>query len=640
MKGIQCISNLYAFLRCKKIYGEKNTGFSRRVRRDSLRSVLMIMLTGIFISGMLLQSKAEAVSAEESGSEIVFLLDASNSMNTQDKNRFAIDAICQMAGSLPSDYKVGVVAYNTEIQMSAGFDTDMRQMEDQLRNVTYKGYTNAGEGMTEALKLFSDQGNVKRYIVMMSDGEIMMKGDAETDQSRAVFAEAVNQAKEKGIKIYIAAIGNELVPGMHIFDAAEITDGAIYWEGMSGSLSQIMNSVISDRFGFPRRSVGVTDGNGGSLHVDVPGGADRMKILLTGDGGIGEVTADYTAESGHTITGQRFAVVDVNRPASQAVDVYFHSADISSVRAYVLTEFTAKPQVSVLYRSEEKLRTEEEIKKNVPPQYDHFADITIQMTDTAGKIHNLWGGTDYEGREIVYTVNGVSYTGTLQQGQIHLTIPADGVEQAEVTVDTGNMEDVYYIEQPVSAAIEKYPDPPFEPEPDYRPLWIILGILGVTIVVLAAWWIKKSRTTFIYVAQPSSSKEPPKKLETKSCFYSGKFNMYVVRTENGRDIPPQTFRLFGRQGGRLSLDRILTDCGIKFGKIGAADIIFYPGPDQSVIIMDQSERCTIMRGTELLKKGMGYPVFYNEKITVSFEDEATEMEIHYKNLKPSEREAI
>lgn len=47
-----------------------------------------------------------------------------------------------------------------------------------------------------------------------------------------------------------------------------------------------------------------------------------------------------------------------------------------------------------------------------------------------------------------------------------------------------------------------------------------------------------------------------------------------------------------------------------------------------------------MRGSEIMKKGMGYPVSYHEKVTVTFEDEMTEMEIHYKNLKPSEREAL
>ena len=116
--------------------------------------------------------------------------------------------------------------------------------------------------------------------------------------------------------------------------------------------------------------------------------------------------------------------------------------------------------------------------------------------------------------------------------------------------------------------------------------------------------------------------------------------MYVVRTRDGRDIPPQTYRLFGRGDGRLTLDRILTDCGIRFGKIGAEDIILYPGPDHNMILMDQSERCTVMRGSEIMKKGMGYPVSYHEKVTVTFEDEMTEMEIHYKNLKPSEREAL
>ena len=103
-------------------------------------------------------------------------------------------------------------------------------------------------------------------------------------------------------------------------------------------------------------------------------------------------------------------------------------------------------------------------------------------------------------------------------------------------------------------------------------------------------------------------------------------------------MPPQTYRLFGHNSKRMTLEQILSSCKIKLGKIGAEDIIFYPGPDHSVIVMDQSERCTALRGMEILKKGMGYPIFYGDKVTITFEDEATEMEIHYKNLKPSERE--
>ena len=114
----------------------------------------------------------------------------------------------------------------------------------------------------------------------------------------------------------------------------------------------------------------------------------------------------------------------------------------------------------------------------------------------------------------------------------------------------------------------------------------------------------------------------------------------MVRTEDGRDVPPQTYRLFGRKSGRLTLDQILTSCGIRFGKIGADGILLYPGPDHSLIVLDQTEGCTVMRGMEILKKGTGYPVYYNAKITVSFEDEQTELELHYRNLKPGEREGI
>lgn len=571
--------------------------------------------------------------------EVVFLLDASGSMKTYDKTRLAVDSIRQAAYSLPSNYKIGVVVYNTGIQTVIPFDTSVELMEAQISSITYNGYTNAGEGLNQAVGLFSEREDVDRYVVMLTDGEIDMPDRQAKEVSRALYTDTSKKAGERGIKICIIAVGSELNdPNMHIFDGAELTDGAIYWEGQSGSLTQIMDRIISDRFTFPRQEAGVTDSNGGGVHVEIPEAVSQMKLLITADGGIGDVRADYAAESGRTITGQSFAIVDMKRPVSNAVDVYFKTADITKVRAYVLSEYTVSPNVSVKYRSEELKRTEEQVKKKIPPEYEHFADITIEMYDTGGKNQNLWQAEVFEGMEVPYTLNGTSYTGTIQQGCIRQTIDADPIDAAEVSVDLSGQDAVYYVEQPVTAEIEKYPDPIFEPAPDYRPLWAVLGLLAAAVALLGVWWFKKSHATIIYVAQPPASKEPSKKFETKSCTYSGKFNMYVIRTESGRDVPPQTFRLFGRAGGRLTLNQILTPSGIKFGKIGAEDIIFYPGPDHSVIVMDQSERCTVLRGAEILKKGMGYPVFYNEKLTITFEDELSEMEIYYKNLKPSERE--
>ena len=94
-----------------------------------------MFLNGIFSS--------YAETGQNDGNEVVFLLDASNSMNAQDKNRLAMDAIRQMAYSLPSDYRTGLVAYNTEIQVKSDALGGKECLENQMEEVAYTGYTNA-----------------------------------------------------------------------------------------------------------------------------------------------------------------------------------------------------------------------------------------------------------------------------------------------------------------------------------------------------------------------------------------------------------------------------------------------------------------------------------------------------------------
>lgn len=586
-------------------------------------------------------NNAFAVSGEVQAKtgEVVFLLDASGSMNTQDKERGAIDAICQAVCCIPTGYQAGVVVYNTGIQASIPFGADPNQIKTQLSSITYNGYTNAGEGINQAVSLFSDGDKGNRSIIILTDGEIDMPGKQEKEQSRALYNDTVERAKDRDIKIYIIAIGDKLGdPKMNIFNGAEATGGGIYWESRSGSLSQIMQRIIRECLGIPYETLGVTDANGGTIYAELPSGASRAKILITSGGGLTGITADYRAESGHTFTGRCYAVVDMKRPASGFAELRFKASEVSDLQASLLIEYDISPALTIDYRFEQLPRTEEEIKKKAPPEYHHFADISIAFLDAGGSHENVFKGEDYEGRQIPFQLNGISYTGGLHQGILSQSIPADGIAAVEAAVDLSSLDGVFYINQPVTAPIKRTPDPVFETEADYWPLWLLLAALTAAIAGIIIWWARKKNTAIIYVTQPPASGGPAKKMETKACAYSGKLNLYVVKTADERDIPPQVCRLFGRAAGPMTLDRVLASCGIKFGKIGAGDITLYPGPDHSVIIVDQSERCTVLRGTEILKKGMGHPVYYNEKLTIAFEDEATEMEIHYKNLKPSERE--
>ncbi len=374
----------------------------------------------LFLSGISFPVMAEdrdGIQRAFSG-EVVFLLDGSGSMNTQDKERLTIDSIRQAAYSLPSGYRTGLVVYNTEVLLEVPLSLTGEEMDAGLESVVYGGYTNAGEGLSRALALFSDHQGTERWIVMLSDGEIDMPDPQRRETSRRLYAQASQLAKERNIKICIVAVGSERSdPQMHIFDGAELTDGAIYWEGQSGSLSRIMDRILSERFAFPRQALGVTDSNGGTVHAQLPEGVSRAKLLITSEKGIGQVTAVYRAEKGRTVTGSRFAVVDMERPGDGGVDVLFETPELSGVQAYLITEFNGKPKVSVDYRIETVPRTEREEKQQQPLEYEHFADITIEVADAEDAGTNLLAADRYEGAELSYFLNGRPFTGTLKEAE-------------------------------------------------------------------------------------------------------------------------------------------------------------------------------------------------------------------------------
>lgn len=570
--------------------------------------------------------------------EVVFMLDTSVSMNGHDKDRLAVDAVRQAFYSLPSNYKAGLVAYNTGIQAKIPFGTEQSQWNETLDAIEYTGYTNAGEALKQAVDMFSDEEETNRYVIVLTDGEIDMPDAQQKEDARLLYEKTAREAKEKGIVIYIIASGSEWnETEAHIFDGAELTDGIIYWEGQSGSMSEIMKRILYDRMNFPKSAVGSAIGNSGKLSMELPAlGAEHARVVLTSEQGFENISADYAAEDGTVTNGKRFAVVDIKKPSGQKIEISYASDDVSDVEAYLTVDYAAEIKTQITYRTEEDTTVKKQSAGNAQMIYRHFADIEIRLSDTKGRNDDLWDNAYFEGREISFTINGESETKKIQDGKVRYSMQIDGISEAPLKLDVSNLSERFEIGQSCTLTFL----PPADPvsEPDYFWLWIILGMLLLALIVIVIILAKKSKETVIYMA--GSSGNEGKKEEIKGCTYTGKLNMYVIQTQTGQDIAPQTYRLFGRQNIRITLNQILSSCGIKFGKIGAEDISFYAGPDKSLIVMDQSEKCTVLRGTEILKKGMGYPVYYNGKLTVTFEDGITEMEIHYKNLKPSEQQSI
>ena len=179
--------------------------------RTRIKSTIICFILFIF-SISFLPLKVKATEQETEKKSIIFLLDASGSMVDNDPNRLAIDSIAQLIYSLPSNYYIGFVAYNNELVANQKpIESDERSSIMKVaENVKYVGYSNAGEGLLQAVKLLEEENTKEKTIIILSDGEILMRNEEETKESKIIFQEAVEQAKNMGAKIHVIGLGEEM----------------------------------------------------------------------------------------------------------------------------------------------------------------------------------------------------------------------------------------------------------------------------------------------------------------------------------------------------------------------------------------------------------------------------------------------
>ena len=126
-------------------------------------------------------------------------------MKSFDKEKIVLDEIKKISNFLTSEYKIGVIVYNTNIVDYANISDDLSYLNSILDRTKYAGYTNAGEALEFALNMFSEN-SIYKNIIMISDGEIVLQNENLTNQSNEKFKSALNISKEKNIIIDTIAL--------------------------------------------------------------------------------------------------------------------------------------------------------------------------------------------------------------------------------------------------------------------------------------------------------------------------------------------------------------------------------------------------------------------------------------------------
>lgn len=601
--------------------------FLRKLALGLTASLMIWLMLPIGMAGRITRADVRAV---------VFLLDASNSMNANDREGLAKDSIAQLIYSLPSNYEVGFAAYNTEVSASIGMrDSGAREaVMDVVDAVAYTGYTNAGAGLTAAMALLDGVDAAEKTIVILSDGEIIMDSSAATAESTRQFQAAVDAARTAGVRIHVIGLGAGMAEdGGAIFSASAQTGGAGYHAPQAADIQSVIDSILLEELGVKKTRAAIIDTDGGTedIIVTIPSSnTSRTRILLTSGSPIQNLKADFSAAGGRRYSGARYTVLELDQPTDTAVHITFQGQAGGQVKADVITEYVLTTQFAVSYTDSEPEAPEAEY-------YSRTAEISTVFYDAGDSNRQLLTDPVFQELLIPATADTDSMSCCLKDGAITFQRVVTADTKIPVQFDFTRLDTNLILEQPVQLELEGPPALPKPPEQDLRPQIIVGSLILLALISALILWLASRRRRARVVVLPGTGSNPASQTEGSGRYgYTGRLNLYITSTLSGRDVPPLTYNLFRIPGGKkLSLQEILDSCEVDEPFEGAGRIFFQPAAGRCLLLTNESD-CTLMQNREILMKGRSYQISLNSKVDITFEDERSELALQYRDVKPDD----
>ncbi|MBQ9989544.1 MAG: VWA domain-containing protein [Lachnospiraceae bacterium] len=555
---------------------------------------------------------------------VVFLLDTSGSMQTNDPSGYALDGIAQLVYTLPTNYEVGFVAYHTEvaaIQPLVGND-QREQVIRAAEGVEYKGYSNAGAGLEAAVELFQERTEAEKHIVLLSDGEVLLAEEEGTSRSRESYQKAMERAREEGIRIHVIGLGEEMEDRDNsIFQAAAYTGGGSWYTPQALKLQSAIDAILTEELGIKQTTAAIVEGSGREekVVIDLPfSHADKVRVLLTGSSAIEQLQTSFQAGEASQRNGERYALIELQNPQGEQMEVSFLGKEGNQVRITLIPEYRVRAVAEVSYEDSVPAKEGAEY-------YQREAAITYTFFDEESGSIQLWTEDYFQHGRMILTEEGKEQEVTLDKGQLTSRIGVTEAALIHTSFDCSLLPVNVLSLSPIRVELEAAPPLPVE-KPPYL-LYAILSFtcLGILVVLL---YRRKPKPEVI----PEKENRPaPGKAS-----YVGNIRLYISRAPSGQDIAPLAYDLFRLPSTKvISLAEILESCGIKEVFSGAEGIYISSGQGRSIILTNQSD-CCILKSGEILMKNKSYQLYQDAKVDITFEDEVSELTLQYKVLKPSQ----
>ena len=330
---------------------------------------------------------AEEFTSEKNGLDVMFVMDYSGSMKSNDSQDIAKGMVKTFVDTGHSaDIRVGFVAYNDRILTSTS-PTAIQTAEERsslkalIDQEGYSGNTDIGLGLYYGIELLGDGAGRKQVVVLISDGESDLAGSdtgRTTENSRTDMERAAETCAEDGIQIYSIAFGDYDGNTEALKAVSERTSAQMYTAGTPERLIEILYGIFGTNMDYSIQEIADSVFAPGIQNIRVglkEDYLDEMNVLLISPRKIGDVTILYGGQEIEAVNLGNYAVgkiTEVNKNIKE-LTVQAETLENQELQLYLISYRSLTPVLEISTA----------IHKNEPLHYElYFRDKNgNQVTD-------------------------------------------------------------------------------------------------------------------------------------------------------------------------------------------------------------------------------------------------------------------
>jgi Mg-chelatase subunit ChlD len=202
---------------------------------------------------------AGEISGKGNDLDVVFVVDVSGSMKSNDPGGIALDMVKAFVDTVHiQNIRVGFVAYNDMIvsslsPISITEIASRNNLKELIDQTVYSGNTDIGLGLMSAYQSMPKEEGRNRIIVLISDGESDLRGSntgRTIEKSNQDLFLAVDKCIEEEVPIYTIAFGNYDGSKVMLEDIAKRTGASTYLAASPELIIEVLYDILGNNLSY------------------------------------------------------------------------------------------------------------------------------------------------------------------------------------------------------------------------------------------------------------------------------------------------------------------------------------------------------------------------------------------------------